>query len=124
MTAAPTARVHVNEFAFHGPRADYWLPTAQGTTRPSTWDAYRRAIDLHVLGEAGAIPLQKLSAHDLDRYDAQMRRAGRVDGAGGLSAKTVRNIHNMLHEALHDAERKQLVTRNVATSAHPLRHDR
>lgn len=109
---------------------EYWLPTVRGTTRPSTWDAYKRTVDLHVIPELGAIPLQKLSAHDLDRYYAMKRRSGRADGKtgrdghGGLSTKTIRNIHNMLHKALHDAERKQLVSRNVAKSADPPRHER
>lgn len=109
---------------------DFWLPTVKGTTRPSTWDAYKRTVDLHVVPELGSIPLQKLSAHDLDRYYAAKRASGRADGkkgrdgTGGLSTKTVRNIHNMIHKALHDAERKQLVNRNVAKSADPPHHER
>ena len=121
---ATSTYVEPSKLAFGDYLTDYWLPTVRGTTRPSTWDAYKRTVDLHVVPELGSIPLQKLSAHDLDRYYADKRRSGRVDGTKGLSAKTVRNIHNMIHKALHDAERKQLVTRNVAKNADPPRHER
>lgn len=125
LASLATARyVEPSKLTFGEYLTNYWLPTVRGTTRPSTWDSYQRTVDLHVLPELGATPLQKLSAHDLDRYYAEKRRTGRVDGTKGLSAKTVRNIHNMIHKALHDAERKQLVTRNVAKSSDPPRHER
>ena len=34
-----------------------WLPAKQLTLRPSTWDGYRRLIELHVLPHLGRIPL-------------------------------------------------------------------
>jgi integrase len=45
---------------------------------------------------------------------------GRRDGkSGGLSVKTVRLVHVVLHKALSDALRKGSVVRNVATVADP-----
>jgi integrase len=63
--------------------------------------------------------LQQLSAQYLDRFYAAKLAGGRLDGSKGLSVKTVRNIHALMHKALRDAERKQLVSRNVAANADP-----
>jgi len=100
---------------------DYWLPAVKSSTRPSTWDSYRRTIEQHVIPALGGTHLQQLSAHQLDRFYADKLASGRVDGSRGLAPKTVRNMHNLLHKALKDAERKQLVGRNVASSADPPR---
>ena len=54
------------------------------------------------------------------RYDARLLTAGRRDGKeGGLSIKSVRKIHLVLHKALSDALRKGSVVRNVASIADP-----
>lgn len=100
---------------------DHWLPTVRATTRASTWDSYRRHVEQHIAPVIGGIPLQQLGPQHLDRFYADKLAAGRLDGSRGLSVKTVRNIHAVLHKALRDAERKQLVARNVAASADPPR---
>lgn len=98
---------------------EHWLPTVRSTTRPSTWDSYRRYVDQHIVPELGGVLLQQLSAQHLDRLYAGKLVGGRLDGSKGLSVKTVRNIHALMHKALRDAERKQLVSRNVAANADP-----
>ena len=66
----------------------------------------------------GRRPLDKLTVDDLDVFYATLLTSGRKDGKpGGLSAKTVRNIHLMLNKALVDAHRKGAVVRNVAAIA-------
>lgn len=94
-----------------------WLPIQQGRLRPSTYDSYRRNIELHVVPRIGAIPIRRLAPEDLDALYADLRTHGRRDGEGGLSVKTVRYIHLMLRKALADAARKGTVPRNVATLA-------
>jgi integrase len=97
-----------------------WLPMTRASLRESTWDSYRRNIELHILPELGGIPLQKLTADRLDRFYAEKLAGGRRDGRQeGLSPKTVRHLHTILHKALRDAERKSLVVRNVASAADP-----
>lgn len=101
---------------------DRWLPIQETKVRRSTYDSYRRTIDLHVLPTLGGCPLDKLTADDLDLLYATLRRSGRKGKGGqstGLAPKTVRNIHLMLNKALADAHRKGLVVRNVATLADP-----
>ncbi len=96
-----------------------WLPGQVSQLSPSTFDSYRRNIDLHVVPRIGGVPLQKLAAEDLDGlYAALSTAGGRRDGKpGGLSPKSVRIVHSILHKALSDARRKGTLTRNVAEVA-------
>ena len=68
----------------------------------------------------GAIPLQRLQPEDLDDLYVKLLTEGkRNGGGGGLSAKSVRNVHATLQSALSDAARKGTVVRNVADTADP-----
>jgi hypothetical protein len=61
------------------------------------------------------VQLNHLYAHLLERG----RRKTINDGGIGLAPKTVRNVHVMLHRALHDAMRWGYLVRNVAEVADP-----
>jgi integrase len=99
-----------------------WLPAKRAQLRASTFDSYRRNIELHVIPAISAVPLQKLTPEHLDTFYAELLTSGRRNGkGGGLSVKSVRNIHTMLHKALADATRKGTVLRNVAAVADPPR---
>lgn len=99
---------------------DRWLPGQKSQLRPSTFDSYRRNIELHVLPRVGGIALQKLVPEDLDGLYAALATDGRRDGKdGGLSPKSIRLVHLILHKALSDARRKGTVSRNVAELADP-----
>jgi integrase len=100
---------------------DEWLKVQQHRVRPSTLASYQNMIDLHVRPTLGAIPLQKLSAPDLDRLYAELLRNGqrKAKRGGGLSPRTVRYIHTILRHALADAVRKGILARNVADLADP-----
>ena len=80
--------------------------------RVSTYASYRGLVERHVVPALGHVQLQQLSADRLDRFYADLV-------AQGLATKTVRNIHVLLHRALTDAVRKNLVPRNVADAADP-----
>jgi integrase len=97
-----------------------WLPSKRAQLRPSTFDSYERNINNHVVPRIGSIPLQRLTAEDLDGFYADLLRDGRLNGAGGgLAPKSVRYIHGILRKALSDAHRKGTVVRNVADVADP-----
>ena len=81
--------------------------------RTSTIDGYRRYVDRYVQRwPIGDVPVQSLTALHLDELYADMRRRG-------LAASTVRQLHAIVGKALGDAERKGLVSRNVARLAEP-----
>ena len=104
-----------------------WLPIQKSRVRASTYDSYRRNIDLHVLPALGRRPLERLTAEDVDLFYATLLTEGRKkpkkakgsekDTVTGLAPKTVRNIHVMLHKAMADAQRKGIVVRNVVALA-------
>jgi integrase len=95
-----------------------WLPMKQLTLRPSTWDSYRRNVELHVLPELGRVPIRRLRVEHLERLCAKLLDHGRADGRGGLDAKTVLEIHMVLRRALTDAQRRGMILANPAAIAH------
>ena len=98
-----------------------WLPSVSNELRYSTFDSYRRNVEIHVVPRIGDARLQALRPLDLTRYYTELLRSGRRDGRGGLSPKSVRNIHLMLHRAFEDAVDLLYLRTNPATSAKPPR---
>ncbi len=98
---------------------DEWLPSIRDSVRPSTHADYRHKIATYVLPSIGHVRLQQLAAPQLNSLYADLRDHGRKRGKGGLSAKTVRNVHTTIRKAFGDAERWGFVQRNVAALAEP-----
>jgi integrase len=100
-----------------------WLPAVKPRLRPSTWANYRTYTAAYVVPILGQIKLQALTPVQLNHLYAHLLERGRrktiSDGRIGLAPKTVRNVHVMLHSALHDAMRWGYLVRNVAEAADP-----
>jgi integrase len=95
-----------------------WLPSKKLSLRASTYDAYRRNIDLHITPAIGRVPLRRLRPDHLERLYSELADHGRADSAGGLNPKTIVEIHMILRRALDDAARRGLVVSNPARLAH------
>ena len=112
----PTEKLTVAEYL-----TQRWLPIQKARVRPSTYDSYRRNIELHVAPGLGRRPLDRLTPEDVDLFYATLLTEGRKQNEGdrgaGLAPKTVRNIHLMLNKAMADAARKGIVPRNVVALA-------
>ncbi|MBA2319087.1 MAG: site-specific integrase [Euzebyales bacterium] len=103
--------------------ADRWLPAMRPPRlEATTWVEYRRKVANQVVPRLGHIKLQKLNPLHLNSLYADLLESGRMNGRGGLSAKTVREMHVILHKALGDAVRWGLLARNVALLADPPSH--
>jgi integrase len=98
-----------------------WHAAVRPSVRPTTWVNYRAYLDAYVLPVIGATSLQELTPVRLNLLYAHLLDQGRVRAAGGLAAKTVQNVHRMLHRALRDAVKWDMVPRNVADDADPPR---
>jgi integrase len=86
-----------------------WLDEAATTTlRPRTVEAYQDVIDGYIVPAVGRIRLVDLEAQDVARMVTGVLKAGR-------SPQTAKHAHKVLRVALGQAERRGLVTRNVAT---------
>ena len=88
---------------------------------PRTVDSYRSEVRTHIATNLGAIPLTQLRPQHLQTYYANALSQGRVDGKGGLSARTVLYHHRILSEALSHAVKMGLLVRNVAEAVDPPR---
>ena len=88
--------------------------------RPSSHQTYQGYIHNHIRPNIGDIPLEKLTSLDLQKFYKKLLTTGRVDRVGakgqpkGLSAKTVRNIHQILSSALKLAQEQRLILTNPA----------
>ena len=88
--------------------------------RPSSHQTYQGYIQNHIRPNIGDIPLEKLTSLDLQKLYKKLLAQGRVDRLEakgqpkGLSAKTVRNIHQILSSALKLAQEQRLILTNPA----------
>lgn len=93
---------------------------AKVKVRPSSHQTYRGYIDNHIKPNIGKIPLEKLTALDLQKLYKKLLTTGRVDRiesrkqSKGLSAKTVRNIHQIISSAMNLAREQKLIASNPA----------
>lgn len=84
---------------------------AHDGTRPSTLVRYRLAITKHLVPGLGRTRLDKLTPRDVQRFLTGLK--------GKLAPASVIKVHAVLRVALSDAERMDLVPRNVAKAAKP-----
>ncbi len=98
---------------------DRWLPVVERSRRPSTVAMYRINIETHIIPELGHVALRSLTPDALNIFYGDLLSHGRRDDKGGLSVRTVRINHVILHGALRDATKWGLLARNVAELADP-----
>ena len=88
--------------------------------RPSTYLTYHGYIENHIKPQLGKIPLNDLTTLHLQQFYKKLLVEGRVERIEaqkqpkGLSAKTVRNIHQIISAALKLANEQRLIARNPA----------
>jgi integrase len=90
-----------------GEYLERWLETSvRGSVRDSTCGSYRRQVRRYMVPAIGTVKLKVLSPmHGQGLYRSMLDR--------GLSSRTVRYTHAVLHRALKQAVRWGLVPRNV-----------
>ena len=74
----------------------------------NTQVSYKRILDKHILPALGKVKLTDLNHRQVQRFVTSL------SAQKGLSAKTVRNIHGVLHNMLESAVRDELLLRNVS----------
>ena len=96
---------------------DEWLETQRLSA--STLASYRKNIRLHIAPHLGAIPLTQLTGTAVDAWMRKLQASGRVDGGGGLSARTVRYVYTILRSALGDAVKHRRLAVNPTDRSTP-----
>jgi integrase len=95
-----------------GQLLDQWIANLEGRRRPSTIHGYLGKIEHRIRPALGEVLLSKLGADGLDHWYRKWE-------AAGLSPSTVRQLHAILHAALHQAVKWRWIDRNPAEQASP-----
>lgn len=98
---------------------DEWLDNyAKDSIKLSTYISYETYIRAHIKPNIGNVRMKDMSVGTLQKFLVGLKDSGRADKQkGGLSAKTIKNIHLMLHAALQQATDNNLLNQNYAEGA-------
>ena len=92
---------------------DLWYENySKPAVRPSTQRIYVGYIRLYIRPRLGLIPLNKLTANDLQQLFTWMKTDGGAES--GLADSQVVNCHSLCHRALEKAVADRLIARNPA----------
>ena len=111
------AAVEINESTYQEPNKitldawlDIWAEEYLGDVKPFTVASYKTQIRVHIKPALGAVKLSSLAAHDIQRFYNNLAKP-RGDSPA-LSAKTIKNMHGVLHRALQQAVENQYIKVN------------
>jgi len=95
-----------------------WLHDYMKTSlRKTTWDSYRYQVDGHIVPNLGHLRLIELQTNHLQRLYNEKLISGRLDNRdGGLSPKSVRYIHTVIHSCLEQARKENKIIINPASA--------
>lgn len=99
-----------------GDYLDDWLEAAASSLRPTTAELYGKAINNWITPRIGGLRLQSVTPKHLQDLYAELLVSGRVNGSGGLSPRSVRLAHQVLHMALNRAAEWRMISRNPASA--------
>jgi integrase len=117
--SVPSGRTTVAEFL------ERWLNDyVAGGTAPKTSRTYEDIVRRHLIPALGRLRLTGLRPEHIQRHYAHCLRSGRLDGRGGLAAKSVLRHHQVLHAALHHAVKWRLLALNPADAVDRPRAER
>lgn len=99
---------------------DIWKAEYTGDVKPSTAYLYGRNIDQYIIPYLGAVKLEKLTPLQVQEFYNRLLKPDKEE-ARPLSAKTVRNVHGVLHKALEQAVQVGYIRSNPADACKPPR---
>lgn len=83
---------------------DIWQKDYLSSVKPRTIETYRCEIENHIRPELGGIRLEALNVHTIQSfYNSLTTLPPKRGHKNGLSPKTVKNVHGVLHKALQQA---------------------
>ena len=98
---------------------DEWFENvAKIKVRASSHQTYKGYIENHIKPNIGNIPIEKLTTMDLQKFYRKLLTKGRIerieskDQPKGLSAKTVRNINQVISSAMDLAVAQKIISAN------------
>ena len=116
---APPAPPRIKADMPFGDWMEHWYETySRPAARPGTRRIYEGYLRLYIRPGLGHIPLNRLTAKDMQRFFAWLKTEGRADqsdGETGLADSQLRNIHSLCWRALEKAVSGNLSPRNPSS---------
>jgi len=98
---------------------EHWYEThSRPAARPGTRRIYEGYLRLYIRPGLGHIPLNRLTAKDMQQFFVWLKTEGRADqsdGETGLADSQLRNIHSLCWRALEKAVSGNLIPQNPAS---------
>lgn len=101
-----------------------WLDDVKARISPRSHERYAEIVHKNIVPHLGGIKLARLQPAQISAAYIGALANGRRDGKGGLSPRSVHHIHRILKQALRQAVRWQLLTRNPADAVDPPKVER
>lgn len=92
----------------------YWLQLSKQRVDAVTYQGYELLTKRHILPyfEQAKIRLTEINRQVLQDFLDEKFKNGRIDGKGGLSPKSIRELKNILNQTLNEAIREELLESN------------
>ena len=102
---------------------DSWIRNYCITRKPNTVDQYEYQIRINIKPALGEVPLSELNGEQIQQlYNRLMlphkvvSRNGRLMKSKGLSPKSIKNVHGVIHESLSKAVKLHYISENPSES--------
>lgn len=92
-----------------------WIETIRSGIKESTFVKYYNLFYKHILPELGNISLDEIGIDCLEQFASLKQQSGRLDGKGGLSSKTVKDMITVIREILRYAKLRGICISNDFT---------
>ncbi len=89
-----------------------WYDTYCNDIRMTTKINYHTYIHRHIKDTIGGYKLCDLTTLLIQNFYNDRAKNGKLDGSGGLSPKTMKNLHQMIHKALNQAVYLGMIPKN------------
>lgn len=96
-----------------------WLETHKNKIAETSLGWYTMICDLHIIPALGHVRLQELTPMMVQEFYNKKLGSPALNGRGTLSASSVDHIHKVLHKALNQAVKLQLIASNPCDAAEP-----
>ena len=103
---------------------DHWLDHVKARVSPRTHERYSEIVHKNIVPALGAVFLNKLRPAQISAAYSKALASGRRDGKGGLAPTTVVYMHRLIKQALGQAVRWELLSRNAADAVDPPKVER
>ncbi|WP_230868232.1 tyrosine-type recombinase/integrase [Iocasia frigidifontis] len=89
-----------------------WLKEDCADLAPRTYASYKMIVEKHLIPALGKLRMNEINSKHIMGYQNYKLKEGRINGEGGLSARTVQYHHRVLSRALKVAAKWQIIENN------------